>query len=57
MDSNQRAGVMIERIQWNRDRFRFNEDPFTMGKGECPLRITLHSESLANLSGEAKAAE
>ena len=43
--------VMIERIEWNNHP---NElpSPFMRGKGERPLRITFHSQSLINLSDE-----
>jgi len=46
---------MIDHIEWNRAR-HFGElpSPFVRGKGERPLRITLHSDSLANLSGKEK---
>lgn len=44
---------MIERIEWSRlTRFDELPSPFMRGKGERPLRITLHSDSLAKLSGE-----
>ena len=49
---------MIERIEWDRLSSSPSKlsSPFMRGKGERPLRITLHSESLAALSGEEKEA-
>ncbi len=48
---------MIERIEWNR-KSSIDElpSPFMRGVGERPLRITLHSESLVNLSGDEEEA-
>ena len=48
---------MIERVEWSR-KTRIHElvCPFMRGKGERPLRITLHSDSLAKLCGEEVAA-
>jgi hypothetical protein len=48
---------MIERIEWS-GRTHLGElpSPFMRGKGERPLRITLHSDSLAQLPGEEMAA-
>lgn len=49
---------MIERIEWDKLTARPNElrCPFMRGKGERPLRITFHSQSLTNLSEGEKAA-
>lgn len=48
---------MIERIEWSHST-HFGElpSPFMRGKQERPLRITLHSDSLAKLSGQEMAA-
>lgn len=47
---------MIERIEWDKLTSSPSElsSPFMRGRGERPLRITLHSESLTNLSEEEK---
>ena len=47
---------MIERIEWDKLTSSPNElsSPFMRGKGERALRITLHPESLTDLSGEEK---
>jgi hypothetical protein len=48
---------MIERVEWSRKTHSGELGcPFMRGQGERPLRITLHSDSLAKLSGEEMAA-
>jgi hypothetical protein len=46
---------MIERIEWESHSDELLS-PFMRGKGERPLRITLHSESLIDLSSDEKEA-
>lgn len=43
---------MIERIEWRHTHIGELLSAFMRGKGERPLRITLHSESLAKASGK-----
>jgi len=48
---------MIDRIEWSRNVYSDElPSPFIRGKGERPLRITLHSDSLAKLSGKEMSA-
>lgn len=48
---------MIERIEWSNSTYSDElHSPFMRGKGERPLRITLHSDSLTELPGEEMAA-
>ncbi|MFH1032843.1 MAG: hypothetical protein V1767_09820 [Chloroflexota bacterium] len=47
---------MIDQIEWDRFKSSFNElpSPFMRGMGERPLRITLHSETLTDVSDREK---